>query len=157
MINKSIFSVAVSSLRFYSKRPVKLKAKGHSSQEWLRRQMTDPYVEKAKMLSYRCRSFAKLCEIDDKYKILRPGYAVVDCGAAPGSWSQVAVHRCNSDGKDPDKPKGTVIGIDLLPIFPFKVSKNGSTEDLDLIPCYPCRVRRFSTTQISHRKPRNGR
>lgn len=84
--------------------------------------MTDPYVQKAKMLSYRCRSYAKLCEIDDKYKILRPGYAVVDCGAAPGSWSQVAVHRCNADGAVEGKPKGTVIGIDLLPIFPFKVS-----------------------------------
>lgn len=120
MTFRSIFSI--NSLRFYSKKPVKLKAKGHSSQEWLRRQMTDPYVEKAKMLSYRCRSFAKLCEIDDKFRILRPGYAVVDCGAAPGSWSQVAVHRCNANGSEEGKPVGTVIGIDLLPIFPFQVS-----------------------------------
>lgn len=45
--------IPVNSLRNYSKKPVKLKAKSHSSQEWLRRQMTDPYVEKAKMLSYR--------------------------------------------------------------------------------------------------------
>ena len=113
---------AVKCIRLYSKRPVKLKAKGHSSQEWLRRQMTDPYVEKAKMLNYRCRSYAKLCEIDDKFKVLRPGYAVVDCGAAPGSWSQVAVHRCNADASLEGKPVGTVIGVDLLPIFPFKVS-----------------------------------
>lgn len=80
------------------------------------------FVEKAKRLNYRCRSFAKLCEIDDKYKILRPGYAVVDCGAAPGSWSQVAVHRCNADGALADQAKGIVIGCDLLPIFPYKVA-----------------------------------
>lgn len=83
--------------------------------------MTDPYVEKAKMLHYRCRSFAKLVEIDDKYGILRPGFNVVDCGAAPGSWSQVAVYRCNADAQIPGKPVGTVVGLDLLPIFPFKV------------------------------------
>lgn len=118
-LKKSLFLEAT--LRFYSKKPVKLKAKGHSSQEWLRRQMTDPYVEKARMNNYRCRSSFKLLEIDDKYRILKPGYTVVDCGAAPGSWSQVAVQRCNSDGNTEGKSQGIVIGVDLLPIYPVKV------------------------------------
>lgn len=116
-VNKSLL---LHPTRSYSK-PVKLKAKGHSSQEWLRRQMTDPYVEKARMSNFRCRSAFKLIEIDDKYRILKPGYAVVDCGAAPGSWSQVAVQRCNADGAVAGKPEGMVIGVDLLPIYPFKV------------------------------------
>lgn len=60
--------------------------------------MNDPYVKKAREESYRCRSAFKLIEIDDKFHILKPGHVVLDCGAAPGSWSQVAVRRVNALG-----------------------------------------------------------
>ncbi|XP_075146923.1 mitochondrial rRNA methyltransferase 2 [Haematobia irritans] len=94
--------------------PNNLKGKSKSSQEWLTRQLADPYVEKAKMMNYRCRSAFKLLEIDDKYSVINAGDCVVDCGAAPGSWTQVAVERCNANGKLEKKPKGAVFSIDLL-------------------------------------------
>ncbi|KAJ1527838.1 hypothetical protein ONE63_007779 [Megalurothrips usitatus] len=90
-----------------------LKGRKQSSREWLIRQIKDPYVEKAKMESYRCRSAFKLLEIDDKYKFLKPGHIVVDCGASPGGWTQVASRRCNADAKDNEK-RGMVIAIDLI-------------------------------------------
>lgn len=67
----------------------------------------------------RCRSAFKLLEIDQKYNIIKPGFTVIDCGAAPGSWSQIAVKQSNADGAAPGKPKGTVIGVDLLQIYPI--------------------------------------
>lgn len=101
-----------------------LKGKSVSSQQWLERQLADPYVERAKMLNYRCRSAFKLLEIDKKTNILRPGQVILDCGGAPGSWTQVAVSKTNSTGADSNKPMGFVIAIDLLPIFPIKVKTN---------------------------------
>ncbi|CAH1954582.1 unnamed protein product [Acanthoscelides obtectus] len=62
-------------------------------------------------MQLRCRSAFKLIEIDDRYKILSPGDIVVDCGAAPGSWTQVAVKRVNADGKMEGDPKGKVVAI----------------------------------------------
>lgn len=94
--------------------PNNLKGKSKSSQEWLTRQMADPYVEKAKMMNYRCRSAFKLLEIDDKYHIIKPGDTVIDCGAAPGSWTQIAVERSNANGNMENKPKGAVFSMDLL-------------------------------------------
>ncbi|CAH0564542.1 unnamed protein product [Brassicogethes aeneus] len=91
----------------------------HSSQQWLSRQMSDPYVDKAKMLHYRCRSAFKLIEIDDKYKFLKPGDTVVDCGAAPGSWTQVAVNKVNADAADSKLKVGKVFSIDKQQIFPI--------------------------------------
>lgn len=80
-----------------------------SSKLWLERQLNDPYVAKAKAAGYRSRAAFKLLEIDDKYKLLKPGMAVVDLGAAPGGWSQIAAKRVGSvDGK------GKVVAIDLL-------------------------------------------
>ncbi len=80
-----------------------------SSKLWLERQLNDPYVAKAKAQGYRSRAAFKLTEIDDKYRLLKPGMTVVDLGAAPGGWSQVAAKRVGSaDGK------GKVIAIDLL-------------------------------------------
>lgn len=79
-----------------------------SSTNWLKRQLNDPYVGLAKKEGYRCRSAFKLLEIDDKYKFLKPGVAVVDLGAAPGGWSQVAARRT-----DAEQGKGRVVGIDL--------------------------------------------
>lgn len=60
--------------------------------------MKDPFVKATKRQHYRCRSAFKLLEIDDKLHILRPGLSVLDCGAAPGAWSQVAVERVNALG-----------------------------------------------------------
>src|SRR6185295_10138000 len=82
-----------------------------SNKEWLRRHVTDPYVRKAKEQGYRSRAAYKLIELDKKEKLLRPGGVVVDLGAAPGSWSQVAAERT--------RPGGKVIAVDLLDIAPI--------------------------------------
>lgn len=66
--------------------------------QWLERHLKDPFVKATKRQHYRCRSAFKLLEIDDKLHILRPGLSVLDCGAAPGAWSQVAVERVNALG-----------------------------------------------------------
>lgn len=71
------------------------------------------------MMNYRCRSCFKLLEIDEKHKFLKPGQVVVDVGAAPGSWSQICAKAVNADGVDKNKPKGIVIGIDKLQIYPI--------------------------------------
>ncbi|XP_006798259.1 rRNA methyltransferase 2, mitochondrial isoform X1 [Neolamprologus brichardi] len=97
----------------------KLKGKTPAEQRWLRRQLKDPYVKASQIQNFRCRSAFKLLEIDDKFRLLQPGYTVVDCGAAPGAWSQVAVQRVNSAVTDPELPRGMVVGIDLLNIPPL--------------------------------------
>ena len=80
-----------------------------SSKLWLERQLNDPYVAQAKRDGYRSRAAYKLIEIDDKHRLLKPGMTVVDLGAAPGGWSQIAAKRVGAaDGK------GRVIAIDLL-------------------------------------------
>jgi 23S rRNA (uridine2552-2'-O)-methyltransferase len=80
-----------------------------SSKLWLERQLNDPYVAQAKRDGYRSRAAYKLTEIDDKYHFLKPGQSVVDLGAAPGGWSQIAAKRVGAvDGK------GKVVAIDLL-------------------------------------------
>ena len=82
-----------------------------ANKEWLRRHVTDPYVRQAKAQGYRSRAAFKLLQIDAKEKILKRGQVVVDLGAAPGGWSQVAAEKV--------KPSGRVIAIDLLPIAPI--------------------------------------
>jgi 23S rRNA (uridine2552-2'-O)-methyltransferase len=82
-----------------------------SSKQWLRRHVTDPYVRQAKAQGYRSRAAFKLVQIDAQEKLLRPGAVVVDLGAAPGGWSQVAAQKV--------KPGGRVVAIDLLPIAPI--------------------------------------
>jgi 23S rRNA (uridine2552-2'-O)-methyltransferase len=82
-----------------------------SNKQWLRRHVTDPYVRKARAQGYRSRAAFKLLQLDEKERFLRPGMLVVDLGAAPGGWSQVAAQRV--------KPGGRVIAIDLLPIAPI--------------------------------------
>src|ERR1700709_832076 len=80
-----------------------------SSKLWLERQLNDPYVAQAKRDGWRSRAAYKLIEIDDKHHFLKPGLTVVDLGAAPGGWSQVAAKRVGAaDGR------GKVIAIDLL-------------------------------------------
>nr|XP_020659947.1 rRNA methyltransferase 2, mitochondrial [Pogona vitticeps] len=91
-----------------------------AEQHWLERHFSDPYVKKAKQQAYRCRSAFKLLEIDDKHRILLPGLHVIDCGAAPGAWAQVAVQRVNAAGSDPSAPTGFVLGVDLQHLFPLE-------------------------------------
>jgi 23S rRNA (uridine2552-2'-O)-methyltransferase len=83
-----------------------------SSQRWLMRQLNDPYVQQSKIDGYRSRSAYKLVEIDEKFKILKPGLTVVDLGAAPGGWTQVSLEKVG--------PKGRVVGIDLTPMEPLE-------------------------------------
>uniref|UniRef100_A0A146M257 rRNA methyltransferase 2, mitochondrial n=1 Tax=Lygus hesperus TaxID=30085 RepID=A0A146M257_LYGHE len=97
-----------------------LKGRSKSSQDWLVRQLKDPYVEKARRENYRCRSAFKLLEINERFSILRPGQCVVDIGAAPGSWTQIAVSKTNSSGKDKARPKGFVVGLDRLALYPVE-------------------------------------
>ncbi|KAG7210583.1 hypothetical protein KM043_012101 [Ampulex compressa] len=99
--------------------PKNLKGKKHSSQVWLTRHLQDPYVAKAKQENYRCRSAFKLLEINERFNILAPGDIVIDCGSAPGSWTQVAVNITNANGKK-EGPVGTVVGIDRLPVYPVE-------------------------------------
>jgi 23S rRNA (uridine2552-2'-O)-methyltransferase len=80
-----------------------------SSKLWLERQLNDPYVAQAKRDGYRSRAAYKLIEIDDKYRFLKHGIAVVDLGAAPGGWSQIAAKRVGAVNG-----KGKVVAIDLL-------------------------------------------
>ncbi|XP_011143453.1 rRNA methyltransferase 2, mitochondrial isoform X2 [Harpegnathos saltator] len=99
--------------------PRNLKHKKHSSQQWLVRQLRDPYVEKAKQERYRCRSAFKLLEIQERFNIFKPGQVVVDCGAAPGSWTEVAVNAINASGKK-DGSVGKVFAVDKLPFYPVE-------------------------------------
>lgn len=94
------------------------KNRSLSSKLWLERQLNDPYVARAKREGYRARAVYKLSEIDDKAKFLKPGARVVDLGAAPGGWSQLAAQRVRAaDGKGRDK--GRVVAIDILDMDPI--------------------------------------
>ncbi len=88
----------------------KAKRLKKSSQKWLLRQINDPFVKKAKDAGYRSRAAFKLVEIDEKFKILKKGKIVVDLGAAPGGWSQVAAAKVG---------EGNVVAIDLLAMPPI--------------------------------------
>ena len=80
--------------------------KSHSSKQWLRRHVDDPYVKRSKREGMRSRAAYKFSEIDDRDKLVKPGMVAVDLGAAPGGWSQVLAKRLAG--------KGTVVAIDLL-------------------------------------------
>jgi 23S rRNA (uridine2552-2'-O)-methyltransferase len=82
-----------------------------SSKEWLRRHVNDPYVRKAREQGYRSRAAFKLLQLNEKEKFLRPGGVVVDLGAAPGGWSQVAATAVGRGG--------TVLAVDLLEVAPI--------------------------------------
>ena len=91
---------------------VRVKTAGQrslASTLWLERQLNDPYVAQARREGYRSRAAYKLIEIDDKYRLMRPGQWIVDLGAAPGGWSQVATARVEARGG-----RGRVVAIDLL-------------------------------------------
>jgi 23S rRNA (uridine2552-2'-O)-methyltransferase len=84
-----------------------------SSKLWLERQLNDPYVAQARREGYRSRAAYKLIEIDDKYHFFKPGLSVVDLGAAPGGWSQIAAKRVGAVNGNREG-KGKVVAIDLL-------------------------------------------
>lgn len=85
-----------------------------SSTQWLERQLNDPYVAMAQREGYRSRAAFKLLEIDERHHLLKPGQKIVDLGAAPGGWSQIAARKVGSlEGR------GKVVGIDLLDIEPL--------------------------------------
>lgn len=81
-----------------------------SSQRWLSRQLNDPYVQAAKLQGWRSRAAFKLIELDEKFSLIHKGTRVLDLGAAPGGWSQVALARGAS----------MLVGIDLLPMIPLE-------------------------------------
>jgi 23S rRNA (uridine2552-2'-O)-methyltransferase len=82
------------------------KRRSASSRAWLTRQISDPYVARAKREGLRSRAAFKLAEIDERYKVLKPGARVVDLGAAPGGWSEIAARRVGANGR--------VIALDIL-------------------------------------------
>lgn len=85
-----------------------------ASARWLSRQLNDPYVARAKREGYRSRAAFKLLEMDEKYKLLKTNQRVIDLGAAPGGWSQVAAQKVGIKAG-----KGRVVGLDLLEIEPL--------------------------------------
>ena len=85
------------------------KRRTPSSRAWLERQITDPYVARAKREGFRSRAAYKLAEIDDQYRLLKPGARVIDLGAAPGGWSEVAAERVGAA-----EGRGRVVAIDRL-------------------------------------------
>jgi 23S rRNA (uridine2552-2'-O)-methyltransferase len=102
-----------------------------SSKRWLERQLSDPYVAEAKARGLRSRAAFKLLQLDEKYRLLKRGQRVVDLGAAPGGWTQVAVGRVG--------PTGRVVGIDLLPMDPIPGATLLQLDFLD--PSAPERLR----------------
>lgn len=83
-----------------------------SSKAWMHEHINDEFVKRAQKEGYRARAAYKLTEIDDKDKLIKPGMTIVDLGATPGSWSQVAVQRL--------KGQGRIIALDLLEMEPIK-------------------------------------
>src|SRR6187431_2761290 len=99
-------------------RPLKVRLKSKktrtvSQKRWLERQLNDPYVARARREGLRSRAAYKLIEIDDKYRLLKPGGRVVDLGAAPGGWSAVAANRVGAADRN-----GKVVAIDILDMAP---------------------------------------
>jgi 23S rRNA (uridine2552-2'-O)-methyltransferase len=89
------------------------KRRSLASKLWLDRQLNDPYVARAKREGMRSRAAYKLIEIDDKIHFLKPGARVVDLGAAPGGWTQIAAKRVGADSG-----RGRVVAIDILEMVP---------------------------------------
>jgi 23S rRNA (uridine2552-2'-O)-methyltransferase len=87
------------------------KRRKPSSRAWLERQISDPYVARARREGFRSRAAYKLAEIDDKFHLLKPGARVVDLGAAPGGWSEIAARRVGAGGR--------LIALDILEMKPI--------------------------------------
>jgi 23S rRNA (uridine2552-2'-O)-methyltransferase len=120
-------------------RPLKVRVKTGkgrplSSKLWLERQLNDPYVVRAKAAGLRSRAAFKLAEIDDRHHLLKPGRSVLDLGAAPGGWSQVAARRVGAA-----EGRGRVVAVDLLPMDPVAGVAFAQLDFLD--PAAPQRIR----------------
>lgn len=105
--------VAAGATRVLRTKIKKKRGLKESSRRWLERHMNDPYVQRSKADGYRSRAAYKLIEIDDKHHLLKPGQKVIDLGAAPGGWCQVAAARTGSTAENPH-----VVGIDYLEMDP---------------------------------------
>jgi len=101
--------VAAGATRVMRTKIKKKRGLKESSRRWLERHMNDPYVQRSKADGYRSRAAYKLIEIDDKHHLLKPGMKIIDLGAAPGGWCQVAAARTGSTAENPH-----VVGIDYL-------------------------------------------
>jgi 23S rRNA (uridine2552-2'-O)-methyltransferase len=125
-----------------TERPLKVRLKSKktrtpSQKRWLERQLNDPYVARAKREGLRSRAAYKLIEIDDKYRLLKAGARVVDLGAAPGGWSEVAAKRVRAGAGEGEG--GKVVAIDLLEMAPVA---GVDFEQLDFLdPAAPGRLR----------------
>lgn len=100
------------------------RGRTNSSTKWLQRQLNDPYVEMAKSEGYKSRAAFKLIEINEKFRLIKPNMKILDLGAAPGGWSQVAASIAGSNSKKP-----SVLAVDLL--------------EMDTIPGVICMVKDF--------------
>ena len=105
-------ALALASSKGSGKPPKKRKP---SSQRWLQRHLSDPYVAEARRQGYRARSAFKLIELDERHRLLKAGLSVVDLGAAPGGWTEVAVQRVRAGAPH----GGRVLALDLLPMDPI--------------------------------------
>lgn len=91
---------------------------------WVKRQVNDPFVKQARAEGYRCRSAFKLLQINEKFRMLKPGMVVMECGCSPGSWSQVAAKLINAGGRYSDyEEAGILVGCDLLDVEPIPGAK----------------------------------
>jgi len=108
---KTSSAKSISGKRNLTVRVKSAKGRKKSSNQWLSRQLNDPYVAEAKRLNYRSRAAFKLIQLDEKYKFLGKGKTIVDLGCAPGGWTQVAVER--------NKGSGQVVGLDILETEPI--------------------------------------
>lgn len=115
---------APTSLRTKSVSLKKTRGKTTAQQRWLARQLNDPYVQAAQKQGWRSRAAFKLIELDDRFHLIKPGQRVLDLGAAPGGWTQVAVKR----------GAARVVGVDLLPVEPVAGAEivEGDFTDPDL-------------------------
>ena len=111
--------------RLARERPLKSRTRKPSSRQWLERQLNDPYVAEARRAGWRSRAAFKLIELDQRFRLLKPGQRVVDLGAAPGGWTQVAVERVRSLPKDGAKDGakggagGKVLAVDIQEVAPI--------------------------------------
>ena len=90
------------------------------NKNWLNAHLNDPYVQAAQKDGYRARAAYKLKEIDETFKLIRPGHVVVDLGCAPGAWSQYVRRRLSPTGAAAGELNGTIISLDLLPMEPIE-------------------------------------
>ena len=100
---------------------VKVKTQSKKvNKSWLNDHVNDPYVKLAKVEGYRARAAYKLKEIDETFKLIKPGHVVVDLGSTPGAWSQYVRRRLSPTGAAVGALNGTIIALDILPMDPVE-------------------------------------